>query len=424
MKLSRFGRITLAFVAMIAMGLSMTACGGFTVAYIWVLGTQYNQISAFKVDDFTGNLTPSLGSPYSSAGPNPHAIAVRPGGRFVYVLNQGTGTGDGNIAVFTVGGDGNLAYQATYYSQGNTPIWLTVDASGNYLYVLDEFDPTNKPGAVPCSQSPTDQNCATGKGDITSFSIDPDTGRLALVTNSSVKTTPGSQIQLSYFPVGPKPTMLRLSGSSCVYAMDTGDQTIFPYSVAGGGQLNLTTNSSQGIATGAVNLTSITTNGSYVYLTDANPTAASPGGQILYYSVGSGCSLNSVTGGAVNNLAQTQNPVYSLVDNTGKFFYVLNSSTTNAAVPNSSISQYAILPNGQLSPLPQVSVNPITVGAGPICAIEDPSGQYIYTSNNQASTVTGKIINSVTGYLSDLNRGPSFPTSLRPSCLGFSGNTD
>ncbi len=418
MKLSRFGRITLAFVAMIAMGLSMTACGGFTVAYIWVLGTQYNQISAFKVDDFTGNLTPSLGSPYASAGPNPHAIAVRPGGRFVYVVNSGDATHVGNIALFSVGGDGNLAYQATYNSQGNTPIWASVDTSGNYLYVLDEFDPTNTPANIA-------NGTASGKGDITSFAIDPNTGRLALVTNSSVKVSPGSQIQLNYFPVGPKPTMLRLSGSSCLFAMDTGDQTIFPYSIGTGGQLTLTSNSSQGISiTNAVNLTSINANGNYVYLTDANPTAASPGGQIIPLSVGTSCSLNSVTGGAINNLAQTQNPVYSMVDNTSQFLYVVNGSATNASIPNSSISQFHILATGQLEPLPQITVNPVTVGAGANCMIEDPSGQYIYTSNTQASTVTGKLINSATGYLQDLNRGPSFPTSGFPSCLGFSGSVD
>ena len=51
MKLSRFGRISMALVVSVAMGLGMTACGGGTIAYMWVLGTQYNQIAGFKVDD-------------------------------------------------------------------------------------------------------------------------------------------------------------------------------------------------------------------------------------------------------------------------------------------------------------------------------------------------------------------------------------
>ncbi len=47
----------MALVATAALGLGMTACGGGTIGYMWVLGTYYNQISGFKIDDYTGNLT-------------------------------------------------------------------------------------------------------------------------------------------------------------------------------------------------------------------------------------------------------------------------------------------------------------------------------------------------------------------------------
>ena len=67
----------------------MTACGGGTIAYLWVLGAQYNQIAGFKVDDFTGNLTPVLNSPFSSNGTNPVSVVVKAGGRYVYVVNKG-----------------------------------------------------------------------------------------------------------------------------------------------------------------------------------------------------------------------------------------------------------------------------------------------------------------------------------------------
>ena len=57
MKLSRIGLVSMALVVSVAMALGMTACGGGTVAFLWVAGTQYNQIVGYKVDDFTGNLT-------------------------------------------------------------------------------------------------------------------------------------------------------------------------------------------------------------------------------------------------------------------------------------------------------------------------------------------------------------------------------
>src|SRR2546430_4547093 len=97
MKLSRIGRVSMALVVSVAMGLGMTACGGGTIGFMWVLGTQYNQIAAFKIDDFTGNLTIPPGSPFGSGGTNPVSLVLKPGGRFLYVINKGTGLkADGN----------------------------------------------------------------------------------------------------------------------------------------------------------------------------------------------------------------------------------------------------------------------------------------------------------------------------------------
>ncbi len=93
MKLSLFGRLAMALFASLALGLGMTACGGGTIGYMWVLGQQYNQIAGFKIDDYTGNLTQIQGSPFVSNGAIPVSIVVKPGGRYVYVINQGTGGG-------------------------------------------------------------------------------------------------------------------------------------------------------------------------------------------------------------------------------------------------------------------------------------------------------------------------------------------
>ena len=92
MKLSRIGRLSMALVVSVAMGLGMTACGGGTIGFMWVLGTQYNQIAGFKIDDFTGNLTQVIHSPFSSGGSNPVSLVVTPGGRYVYVVNKGSAT--------------------------------------------------------------------------------------------------------------------------------------------------------------------------------------------------------------------------------------------------------------------------------------------------------------------------------------------
>jgi 6-phosphogluconolactonase (cycloisomerase 2 family) len=337
------------------------------------------------------------------------SIAVRTGGNYVYVVNQGTGKGDGNVAAFAVGDDGVLTYQESYSTAGNTPIWAAPDGTGSYLYVLDAKSPAY--GTVV--NGVTDLN-----GDITVFSIDGSTGRLQLVPNQLIKNAAGQQ--LNYFEVGKSPTMLRYGGGSCIYTLDSGDQTIFPYGIGSGGQLVLEPNSL--IPTGTVNMTSINLGGSSIYITDAQ-TGSVPG-TIIPYTAGSNCSLSVQTAGPVANLPLTSNPVWAMTDSKNKYLYVLNHSTTNSNNANSSISAFTIDPStGRLQALSDIQ-NPYAVGNGPVCMVEDPSSQYVYTSNNEAGNLTGKIINQNTGQLSNLSRGSVFPATGLATCLAVSGNVD
>jgi 6-phosphogluconolactonase (cycloisomerase 2 family) len=384
-----------------AVVLGMSACGGYTVGFMWVLGTQYNQIAGFKIDDYTGNLTQMINSPYASGGSNPVSITVRVGGNYIFVVNKGTvdakgnSNGDGNVAVFSVGNDGVLTFQKSYSTAGNTPVWAAADATGSYLYVLDAVAPDG-----------------SGNGDITVFQVDGTTGRLQIVPNQLIKNAQGQQ--LNYFAVGPKPTMLRVGGA-CVYTLDSGDQTIYPYGLGTSGQLVVEANSTT--QTNAQNITSINVSGSNVYLTDSGKN------QILPYTTGSNCSLSAQAAGAVNNLPLTANPVYSMTDSKSKYLYVLNYGTTNSNNPNSSISAFVIESTGTLVPVSDPQ-NPYPIGNGPTCMIEDPSNQYVYTSNHNDGSVTGKYINSNTGQLSNLSRGSNFTATGLATCLAVSGNVD
>jgi Lactonase, 7-bladed beta-propeller len=406
MTLSRIGRFSKALVVSVAVGLGMSACGGGTIGFMWVLGTQYNQIVGFKIDDFTGNLTQTVNSPYSSGGVDPVSIAVRTGGNYVYVVNKGTGKGDGNVAVFAVGDDGVLNFEETYSTAGNSPIWAAADGTGSFLYVLDSAAPDG-----------------SGNGDITVFAIDGNTGRLQLVPNQSIRNTAGTQ--LTYFEVGKTPSMLRYTGS-CIYTLDS-DQTVYSYGIGGNGQLALEVNALIPVGViGTNNITSIYVSGSNFYITDAAPTSSSPGGTITPYTTGANCGLSVQVDGAVPNLPLTSNPVYSMSDSKNKWLYVLNHSTTNTntATTNSSISVFNIDPStGRLTPLGS-NQNPYATGNGPVCMVEDPSSQYIYTSNNLDGTVTGKLINQSTGELSNLSRGSVFSATGLATCLAVSGNVD
>src|SRR5580698_10107435 len=141
MKFKKSGQILMALVVSLGLCLSITSCTvDYTVAYFYVTGAQYNEIGAFKVANNTGNLTTIPGSPFGSGGTDPIRSLVSSTGRYLYILNAGTiNSGSytgGNIAVFSVGGNGTLAPQQTYTSQGNGSIRFALSSTGTFLYVL------------------------------------------------------------------------------------------------------------------------------------------------------------------------------------------------------------------------------------------------------------------------------------------------
>ena len=412
MKWSWFGRAAMAMFSALALGLGMTACGGGTIAYLWVIGGQYDRITGYKVDHYTGNLTAIQHSPFSTNGSAPAYIIVKPGGRYVYVINQGTATTatanaqDAGVAEFAVGGDGALTYQETFYPQGIKHLWAQFDSTGNYLYVLDQYSPSGD-----------------GNGAITTFAADPNTGRLTLVTQSS--ETPSGGVAPNYLEVGQSP--LRMATvSSCLFTINQTDQSITPYGVGTGGQLTTVTTGK--IFPLTTRMTSINTNGSsYVMLTDAGPvstnTAAANPGFIFPFTVSSGCSLTPFTTGAVANLSTVSNPGYAYIDASNTYVFVLNQSSTSttATSPYSYVSEFQISA-GQLIPL--VSGGG-PVGSGPVCMIEDPTHEYMYVSNQNDGTITGYDFSATQGTLSNLARGSTFQTNnLQTGCLALSASVD
>ena len=92
MKFSKFGRIGLALAVSLGMGIGVTSCStDHVVGYFYVTGSQYNQVSGFRIDNNLGRLTRVPNSPFASGGVNPIKAAVANAGKFLYVLNAGCG---------------------------------------------------------------------------------------------------------------------------------------------------------------------------------------------------------------------------------------------------------------------------------------------------------------------------------------------
>ncbi len=417
MTFSKIGRILTALVATAALGLGMTACGGGTIGYMWVLGTFYNQITGFKIDQYTGNLTVINHSPFSSNGSNPVSVVVKPGGRYIYVVNSGVTTLSGSpalptntgssIAQFAVGGDGILTFQQNFSSQGTQPIWAAMDSTGNFLYVLDKYS--------AYYNGTTDLN-----GSITVFSIASDTGKLTLVTNQQILTGASHNIPTLVFEVGANPVMTKIGLGSCLFTLST--NSIFPYQVnSSNGQLTIASTGPYLQFPANANLSSINTgtnsSSSFIFVTDKQNNAVDP----LQSGGSTACSLGPISGSSTT--LPLNNPVMSLTSNNGTYLYVLNqfnSSTITTA--GSSITAYHINAQGQLQDNPDSTSNPYAVGSGPVCIVEDPSNQYLYITNSTDSTITGKLFDPTRGFLSPLTRGSVFPVTMTPTCLAVSGN--
>jgi 6-phosphogluconolactonase (cycloisomerase 2 family) len=423
MKFSKVGQILMALVVSLGFVFGVTSCTrSYTIGYLYVTGSQYNQISGFNINNQTGKLTPITKSPFGTAGTNPVRSLVLSGGRFLYVLNQGNfsaGTAS-NISLFEIGGDGVLTFQASYFSQGNNSISFLTDSSGSHLYVLDQYAPV---ATATCTVNGT----TVPNGDITAFNIDPNTGRLSLITNAQVATSAGTQ--LTYFPIGCLPVEFKTVGGY-IFTVQTGAasnndvQTVFSYAQSTStGQLTLTQNAP--LQTGATNLTYINSDsqGRYVYLLDAGPVATCTGGQtqIMPFTIGSGGILQSISGGNQCNDPTAIGPNRLITDNKTKFLYVTNTSNTNLNQPFSEITAYTIDPtSGKLAP---IAGQPFGTSAGPTCILEDPSNQFLYVSSFNDSQIVGKIIDVNSGVLNQLRVTTQYTTSGNPTWCVASGRT-
>ena len=446
MKFRKFGRIGLALAVSLGTGLGVTSCStDHAVGYFYTTGAQYNQISAFRIDNNLGELTPVPNSPFASGGVNPIKALVANAGKFLYVLNAGCGGTSqiacppgtapadqgANISLFTIGGKGAINFQAAYTSQGNNPVSIQTDTSGAHLFVLDSTvtDPTTCVGYVP-------GDSATICGDITAFNVDPNTGRLSLITNQGVKPVNGNGANLSYFPVGSGPIEFYVTPSNAfIYTIEAGytgncpvtptsgpclndpPQAVFVYGNTNG-QLTLSQNTP--IRTGATQLTYIyISSKENVYLIDAQ--GGTTPGQILPYTIGTNGALQSLSGGQVPNSGTVANPGPMIVDHQGKFLYLTNLGPNLTATSEaSSVSAYFIDPvTSRLTPL--ATNVPFGSGSSPRCIIEDPSNQFLYTANYADSTVTGAVINSATGTLTTLRKLTSFAATGEPTWCTASG---
>jgi len=378
MKLSKFGRITLASVVSLGLGFGITACArSNTIDFLYVTASKQNpgQISVYKIDGEAGLLYQITDSPYPSGGRNPVADVSSPNGKNLYVINHD----DNTIVEFAIGTDGKLYPQQTCNMPGSYPLQLAVNSAGTYLYVVETYQP-NYSISVP------------GPGALVVFPINSN-GQLGAI-GSLCQTVPDGTN--AYYPLGNNPVSVNvLAGGGFVYAVNKTDATVSALQVGSNGVLSSIGTSSVGTAPNAI---TSSPNGKFVYVTDGGSN------QLYAFQVQSNGSL--VEAGSP---VQTDNlPDAVAVDPRGLYVYVANYNAND-------VNAYTIdQTSGTATPIP----GSITygVGTGPTCLLVEPSeGRYIYTSNFLSSTVSGLYLNPANGVLSAVQRTP-FPAASQPTC--------
>jgi 6-phosphogluconolactonase (cycloisomerase 2 family) len=262
---------------------------------------------------------------------------------FAYAVNFNNGsTATSTVSQYMIASDGSLTpLGAPTVPAGVNPFALAVDASNQYLYVANFYQPgTNTPGSL------------------SQFALNSD-GSLAPLGVPTVATLHGPSSVVAN-PKGPY-----------VYVADFESSAISQYAIGAGGALAPMSVASFQVGTGNSYPVSIAVNpaGTNAYVA----TYTSPG-SVYQYSVAADGSLSPLTSPSVPAGSDSNSLV---VDPSGHFVYVANAG-------DNTVSQYSVAADGSLA-----AQSPATVAAGkrPWSITVDAAGHNAYVANRGDGTV-------------------------------------
>jgi 6-phosphogluconolactonase (cycloisomerase 2 family) len=221
-------------------------------------------IYGFTIDQTTGALTPIAAVTAFTTNLNvPQSIVIDHTGSYLYVTNFGTGTTPGTISAYSIDQTtGNLTPLSTAtYATGNGPVYATIDPTGTYLYVPNSGDtPTNTVsafsigagGALTPLASPT--RAITGSSDVINVAVSPNGSYLYVLDAGSggngqvfaytLAAGVPSVNPISGTPIatGVSPTGMAIDPTSSLLAVDnigttTGASTISLFTIGSTGAL-------------------------------------------------------------------------------------------------------------------------------------------------------------------------------------------
>ncbi len=303
--------------------------------YAYVANAGDGTVSQYTIAS-TGTLT-AMTIPTVAAGTAPYSVAVDPLGKYAYVANSGSGNNIYTISQYTIGSNGALtAMSPATIAAGTAPYSVTVDRSGQYVYVAN-----------------------SGSNNVSQYTIGLGSGALLPMSPATVAA-------------GTNPYSVTVDPSGkYVYVANEGSSNISQYTIGTGGALTPMSPATVAAGTNPYSIT-VTTGASgqeYAYVANSNSTnLAGNSSSISQYTIGAGGALLPMSPATV---AAGTNPVSVVVDKSGLYAYVANFGST-------TVSQFTIGTGGALT-----AMTPATVAAGtnPYSITVDPSNQFVYVAN-------------------------------------------
>jgi 6-phosphogluconolactonase (cycloisomerase 2 family) len=349
--------------------------GGVVPKFLYTIND--TNISGYRVNGSSGAVTPSVGSPFNVGSVDttcPDLAAANPSGKFLFVPDACADA----VLVFSIDqSTGALAsITGSPFPTGTSNFDIqqpVVDPTGKFLYV------------------PEDDLSGPVRGQVLGFKI-ADNGSLTAVAGSPFPAG-GSDEGLVIVPSG-----------KFLYVADS----ISPGSVTGY-SINSTSGVLTTLAGSPFTLSSqpkfivAAAAGNFLYAT------APDTGNLLIMSVNTSTgAVTEATGSPFPSGAT--NPQALDISPSGKFLYVANlgDPESTPAVPGSVLA-FSI--NSSTGALTAVPGSPYTAGANPKRIAADPSGKFVYVTNEDTNNLSVFSVNSTTGALTEISGSP-FATGI------------
>jgi 6-phosphogluconolactonase (cycloisomerase 2 family) len=339
------------------------------------------QVCGYNINSSSGALSP-IGC-WTSVSPgavsSAERLTVDPFNRFVYV---GSYQGGNTVVGFTINPSTGVLTEipGSPFATTNDPRGLTVDPTGNYLFLADSMSPS-----------------------VEVMQITPVTGAL---TNDATKPAGAT----GFYEVAASPSGNYVYFSANGFGASFGSGPIAGFSIGSGGALTTLAGSPYAAGT---NLSTVVIDptGTYLYAGDSELGA---GGRIFGYTITPSTGVLVPINGSPWNISY---PAQSMsMDPTGRFLY---SSTSYG---NPYIVAYAINPfTGALT---AISGSPFNVSEPEFSIAADPTGQYVYGAGwTYYSDIFEFNLNTTTGALTVPGTGYAAATSYGMAVESIPGMT-